>query len=57
MSDNDEQAQREDDRMVERNRADAADTDAPTAAEENEGMSTILSSDPIDGVQGNESEQ
>jgi hypothetical protein len=52
-----EQARREDQGPVERDRADergdAAEPDAPTAAEENEGMSTILDSDLGDGVQGN----
>jgi hypothetical protein len=47
----DEQTRREEDR------GDAAEADAPTSAEENEGMSTILSSDPIDGVQDNEGDQ
>jgi hypothetical protein len=47
----DEQTRREEER------GDAAEADAPTSAEENEGMSTILSADPIDGVQGNENEQ
>jgi hypothetical protein len=56
-----ELARREDDdRGVERERADergdAAEPDAPTSAEQNEGMSTILSADPLDGVQGNEEE-
>jgi hypothetical protein len=32
-------------------RGDAAEPDAPTSAEENEGMSTILSGDTLDGVQ------
>jgi hypothetical protein len=50
----DEQARREDDGAVERERGDAAEADAPTSAEENEGMSTILSADPLDGVQDNE---
>jgi hypothetical protein len=56
----DEQTRREDDGAVERERADergdAAEPDAPTSAEQNEGMSTILSADPVDGVQGNEDE-
>ena len=34
-------------------RGDAAEPDAPLAAEENEGMSTILSGEPGDGVQDN----
>ena len=41
----------EDDRADER--GDAAEPDAPTATEENEGMSTILSGDAGDGVQDN----
>ena len=38
-------------------RDDAAEPDAPTAVEENEGMSTILSGEPADGVQDNASEK
>jgi hypothetical protein len=57
----DEQTRREDDGAVERERADergdAAEPDAPVAAEQNEGMSTILSADPVDGVQDNEGER
>jgi hypothetical protein len=53
----DEERRREDDRNVERardaERGDVAEPDAPTAAEENEGMSTILSADTGDGVQRN----
>ncbi len=30
---------------------DVAEPDAPTAGEENEGMSTILGADPLTGVQ------
>jgi hypothetical protein len=51
---------REDDAAVERDRADergdAAEPDAPTAVEENDGMSTILSGDQGDGVQDNAGE-
>lgn len=57
MSENDEQRQREDDRTVERDRADAADADVPTETEENEGMSTILGVGDIDGVQDIESDE
>ncbi|HLM58642.1 MAG TPA: hypothetical protein VK422_21235 [Pyrinomonadaceae bacterium] len=32
-------------------RGDAAEPDAPTTAEENEGMSTVLDVGPLDGVQ------
>ncbi|MDQ3820997.1 MAG: hypothetical protein M3362_25400 [Acidobacteriota bacterium] len=32
-------------------RGDVAEADAPTAEEENEGMSTILDADPVTGVQ------
>jgi hypothetical protein len=32
-------------------RGDAAEPDAPTSVEENEGMSTILGGDTLDGVQ------
>ena len=51
-----ERTLREEDRAVERDRdkerGDAAEPDAPTAVEENEGMSTILSGDAGgDGVQ------
>ncbi|MDQ3907158.1 MAG: hypothetical protein M3268_02320 [Acidobacteriota bacterium] len=57
----DEDRRREDDRTFEHDRAaergDAAEPDAPTAAEENEGMSTILSADTEDGVQRNASEE
>ena len=35
---------------------DAAQPDAPTAVEQNEGMSTILSGEPAEGVQDNASE-
>lgn len=55
-----EQTRREDDAAVERERederGDAAEPDAPTAVEENEGMSTILSGDQGDGVQDNAGE-
>ena len=37
-------------------RGDAAEPDAPTAVEENDGMSTILSGDQGDGVQDNAGE-
>jgi hypothetical protein len=50
----DEQRRSEDDRAVER--GDAAEADAPTSAEQNEGMSTILGAEPVDGVQDNEEE-
>jgi hypothetical protein len=54
----DEQARLEDDGAGGRERADergdVAEADAPATAEENEGMSTILSADPLDGVQDNE---
>ena len=55
-----ERQRREDDAHVERDRADergdAAEPDAPTAVEENEGHSTILSGDQGDGVQDNAGE-
>src|SRR5919198_118689 len=35
----------------------AAEPDAPTAVEENEGLSTVLSGEPAEGVQDNASEQ
>jgi hypothetical protein len=35
----------------EEERGDVAEPDAPTAEEENEGMSTILDADPVAGVQ------
>ncbi len=44
----------EQDRAAER--GDAAEPDAPTAVEENEGMSTILSDEQGDGVQDNAGE-
>lgn len=48
------------DELIERDRADehgdAAEPDAPTAVEENEGLSTILSGDQGDGVQDNAGE-
>lgn len=43
------------DRTAERD--DAAAPDAPTAVEENEGMSTVLSGEPAEGVQDNASEK
>ncbi|HYY57541.1 MAG TPA: hypothetical protein VE842_09415 [Pyrinomonadaceae bacterium] len=36
---------------------DAAEPDAPTAAEENQGMSTILGADPVSGVQDDASDE
>lgn len=36
---------------------DVAEPDAPTAVEDNEGLSTILSGEPADGVQDNEREK
>ncbi len=55
-----EQQRHEDDTAVERDRADergdAAEPDAPTAVEENDGMSTVLSGDQGDGVQDNAGE-
>ena len=60
MTDNNDPARREDDAAVERDRADergdAAEPDAPTAVEENDGMSTVLSGDQGDGVQDNAGE-
>ncbi|HEX8473942.1 MAG TPA: hypothetical protein VF666_07900 [Pyrinomonadaceae bacterium] len=38
-------------------RGDVAEPDTPTAAEENEGLSTILSADTLTGVQKNASEE
>lgn len=38
-------------------RSDAAERDAPTAVEENEGLSTVLSGEAGDGVQANASEK
>jgi hypothetical protein len=56
-----DQTQPEDDRAVERERnaerGDVAEPDAPTAVEENEGMSTVLSADTADGVQKNASDE
>lgn len=49
------------DELVERDRedeqGDVAEPDAPTSSEENEGMSTILDSEPSVGVQDNASER
>lgn len=38
-------------------RGDVAEADAPTAEEENAGMSTILGADPITGVQRDAEEE
>lgn len=38
-------------------RGDVAEPDAPTAVEANPGMDTILTPDPMTGVQDNESEE
>jgi hypothetical protein len=38
-------------------RGDAAEPDAPTAGEENEGLSTVLSAEPIVGVQDDASDE
>ena len=38
-------------------RGDVAEPDAPTSGEENESMSTILSADPLMGVQKDKSEE
>lgn len=38
-------------------RGDVAEPDAPTATEHNEGLNTILSGEPFDGVQDNASEK
>lgn len=38
-------------------RGDVAEPDAPTAEEENEGMSTILDADPLTGVQPDASDE
>ena len=60
MNASSEQPRREDDTAVERDRADergdAAEPDAPTAVEENDGMSMILNEEQGDGVQDNASE-
>jgi hypothetical protein len=55
----DDATRREDDQANDRTaeRGDVAEADAPTATEENEGMSTILSADTVDGVQKNESDE
>jgi hypothetical protein len=36
---------------------DAAEPDAPTTGEENEGMNTVLDASPVDGVQDNAGEE
>ena len=55
MTFDEEQKRREGDSAVERDRTDergdVAEPDAPTEAEENEGMSTILDTEPMTGVQ------
>ncbi len=60
MSEDNLRTHREDDTAVERDRederGDAAEPDAPTAVEENDGMSTVLSGDQGDGVQDNAGE-
>jgi hypothetical protein len=38
-------------------RGDAAEPDAPLTSEQNEGMNTILSGEPFDGVQDSDSER
>ena len=38
-------------------RGDAAEPDAPTAVEENAGLSTVLSGEPAEGVQDNAGEK
>lgn len=38
-------------------RGDVAESDAPTAEEENEGMSTILGANPVTGVQEDADDQ
>ncbi|PYS90208.1 MAG: hypothetical protein DMF64_15600 [Acidobacteria bacterium] len=38
-------------------RGDVAEPDAPTATEENEGLSTILDGEPVAGVQDDASEK
>ena len=50
-----EQAINDDAHVAEEGEAD--EPDAPTAAEENEGMSTILSPDPLTGVQDDASDE
>jgi hypothetical protein len=53
------ETRREDDQANDRTaeRGDVAEADAPTAVEENEGMSTVLSADTADGVQKNEGDE
>ena len=48
---------RDDTTPREAERGDVAEADAPTAAEENEGMSTVLSAEPVVGVQKDASEE
>ena len=40
-----------------REQGDVAEPDAPTAAEENDGMSTILDAEPLSGVQDDASDE
>ena len=61
MEEREETIRDEPDDLVTRGRAaeegDVAEPDAPTATEENEGMSTVLGAGPIVGVQGDASEE
>jgi hypothetical protein len=41
----------------EEERGDAAEPDAPTSGERNPGMSTVLSADPLSGVQDDASDE
>jgi len=41
----------------EEERGDVAESDAPTAEEENEGMNTVLDANPLTGVQDNASDE
>lgn len=52
-----EETEREEEPSRAEEQMDVAEPDAPTAAEENEGMSTILDADPISGVQDNASDE
>jgi hypothetical protein len=58
MTDRDESAAREQTGAQELPaRGDAGEPDAPTSGEENESMSTVLSAEPLAGVQKDESEE
>ena len=56
MGDEEKDADREGAVEREDERGDAAEPDAPTSADENEGLSTVLDVGPVDGVQSSSEE-